>query len=188
MRYWTGLLIALVVDAAVIAGPDFVATEPQPARAPAVQWPVSSDPESLSFAQLQQVDRRVDSLMQHLREQADDVDAMLAVARIYTEQGWAGDAIGPLARALQLNPYRRDLWVALDRALERGGRVKITDAELTRAALEFVAALWVSQTATYRRLARPAVASVTQSGYILTPGGAHGPCPIAVARTSRHPG
>lgn len=36
---------------------------------------------------------------------------------------------------------RRDVWVALDRALERSGRAKITDAELTRAALEFISAI-----------------------------------------------
>ncbi len=141
MRYWTGFLIALAFDAAVIAGPDFPATEPQPARSQAMQWPAAPEAESLSFAQLQQIDRRVDSLMQRLREESRDVDAMLAIARLYTEQGWADDAIGPLARALQLDPYRRDLWVALDRALARGGRAKITDAELTRAALEFVSAI-----------------------------------------------
>ena len=125
MRYWTGLLIAVAFDAALIAGPGLLTPE----RA-----------QQASFAELQQVDRRVDSLMQHLQEQSGDVDAMLAIARIYTAHGWAGDAIGPLARALQLDPYRRDLWVALDRALDKVGREQITDAELTRAAREFVSA------------------------------------------------
>jgi cytochrome c-type biogenesis protein CcmH/NrfG len=141
MRYWKGLLIAVAFDAAVIAGPDFVATEPQPVRPQAMQWPASSEPESLSFTRLQELDGRVDSLLQHLEGHAKDVDAMLAVARIYMENGWAGDAVGPLARALQLDPHRRDLWVALDRALERSGRAQISDAELTRAALEFVSAI-----------------------------------------------
>jgi len=140
MRYWTGLLIAVALDAAVIAGPDVIGAKPQPAQSQTIQSPASIDPESLSFAELQQVDRRVDSLMQYLQEHAGDVDAMLAIARIYTEHGWAGDAIGPLARALQLDPYRRDLWVALDRALEKMGREQIADAELARAALEFVSA------------------------------------------------
>ena len=66
---------------------------------------------------------------------------MLAIAQLYTEHGWAGDAIGPLAGALRLDPYRRDLWVALDRALEQSGRAKITDAELVRAAREFALAI-----------------------------------------------
>jgi len=128
MRYWKGLLIAIAFDAGVIAGPDFLATAPRPVQAQAMQ----------SFARLQDLDGRVDSLLQHLGDHAEDVDAMLAVARIYMENGWSGDAIGPLGRALQLDPHRRDLWVALDRALAQGGRAKITDAELTRAARDFV--------------------------------------------------
>ncbi len=91
MRYWTGLLIVVAFDAAVIAGPDSRATEP--------------------------------------------------VTAACAEQESPDAAIGRLARAIQLDPYRRDLWVALDRALERGGRAKITDAELTRAAREFVLAV-----------------------------------------------
>ena len=135
MRYWTGLLIAVAFDAAVLVGPEVLGTKPEPAQVAA-----TAEPESLSFAELQQVDRRVDSLMQHLQEAPGDVDAMFALARIYTEHGWAGDAIGPLARALQLDPYRRDLWVALDHALDKMGMEQITDAELARAALEFVSA------------------------------------------------
>ena len=131
MRYWKGLLIAVAFDTAVIAGPDFLAKEPAP--------PAARDLDSLS--QLQQVDRQVDSLMQHLQEHVADVDAMLALATLYTEHGWPDAAIGPLARALQLDPYRRDLWVALDSALEQGGRPKITDAELIRAARDFVDAI-----------------------------------------------
>jgi len=69
MRYWIGLLIALVFDAAVIAGPDSRASEAQPA--------------------------------------------------VCAEQETPDAAIGCLAREIQLDPYRRDLWVALDRAIER---------------------------------------------------------------------
>jgi cytochrome c-type biogenesis protein CcmH/NrfG len=130
MRYWKGFLIAVAFDTAVIAGPDFLATEPVR---------LAKDPAPL--VQLQQVDRQVDSLMQHLQEHVADVDAMLALARLYTEHGWPDDAIGPLARALQLDPYRRDLWVALDNALEQSGRARITDAELVRAARAFVDAI-----------------------------------------------
>jgi len=90
MRYWIGLLIALVFDAAVIAGPDSRASEAQPA--------------------------------------------------VCAEQETPDAAIGCLAREIQLDPYRRDLWVALDRAIERSGRATMTDAELTRAALRFRAA------------------------------------------------
>lgn len=72
---------------------------------------------------------------------ADDVDAMEHLARVYTERGCYEAALAPLARALQLAPSRRSLWVALDGAVEKSGRVKITDAELTRKAQDFVAAV-----------------------------------------------
>jgi len=86
---------------------------------------------------------------------------------VCAEQETPDEAIGRLARAIQLDPHRRDLWVALDRAIAQSGRATITDAELTRAAR---------------------MAYVRQSGYIPDLGGAHGPCPAVVARTSRHPG
>ena len=88
MRYYLiGLLIAVVFEAAVIAGPETRATEP---RAVACAEQESPDAE-----------------------------------------------IGCLARAIQLDPYRRDQSVALDRAIARSGRATMTDAELTRAALKF---------------------------------------------------
>ena len=88
MRYYLiGLLIAIVFDAAVIAGPE--------SRA--------GDPRAVACAQQESADAE----------------------------------IGCLARAIQLDPYRRELWVALDRAVARSGRTTITDAELTRAALKF---------------------------------------------------
>jgi len=133
MRYWKGLLIAAAFDTAVIAGPSFFGTEPPPAQSEAIQWPAAGEPDGL--------DRQMDSLMQHLQEHVDDVNVMLALARLYTEHGWPEDAIGPLARALQLDRYRRDVWVALDRALDRMGKAQITDAELVRAAREFVEAI-----------------------------------------------
>ncbi len=129
MDYWKGLLVAALFDAALIAGCQFLATEPvPPSRSQAIQWP----------AEIQQLDARVDALMAELEERPGNVDAMEALARLYTEQGWPDQAIGPLARALELDPRRRSLWVALDRAVERSGRAKITDAELVRAARGFV--------------------------------------------------
>jgi predicted Zn-dependent protease len=143
MNYWKGLLTAVVIDAALIAGCQFLATEPPPpSRAQAIVWPpavpLSQYADSLSLDQLSALDGQIDSLMMHLQERPGDVDAMLALARLYADHGWDDRAIGPLARALQLDPRRRSLWVALDHAVEKSGRVKITDAELVRAAQEFV--------------------------------------------------
>lgn len=90
MRYLIGIVIALALDAAVIAGPDL------------------RMPERPS---------------------------------VCAEQGTPDAAIGCLADAIQHDPYRRELWVALDRAIARSGRATITDAELTRAALRYRAAL-----------------------------------------------
>jgi len=123
MRYWKGLFIAAAFDAAMLAGPKVFAPEPLPVR--------------LAVVELLDIDRQVDSLIARLQENAGDVDAMLAIARIYMERGWMDEAIGPLARALELDPYRRDLWVALDRALEGAGYDKITDEELMAAARAF---------------------------------------------------
>jgi cytochrome c-type biogenesis protein CcmH/NrfG len=132
MTYWKGLLIAVVFDAGLVAGGRFLATEPTPpARSQAIAWPVP-------VADMQALDRRVDSLMMHLHEHPQDVGAMQRLARLYAAQGWHEEAIGPLARALQLDPHRRGLWVALDRVLQQSGRATITDADLSRAARAFV--------------------------------------------------
>lgn len=90
MRYLIGIVIALALDAAVIAGPD-LRTPAQP--------------------------------------------------RVCAEQQTPDAEIGCLAAAIQHDPYHRDLWVALDRAIARSGRATITDAELTRAALRYRGAL-----------------------------------------------
>jgi cytochrome c-type biogenesis protein CcmH/NrfG len=65
---------------------------------------------------------------------------MEMVARIYAANESYDAAIGPLARALQLDPTRRSLWSALDNAVKMSGRATITDVELARRAAEFRAA------------------------------------------------
>jgi cytochrome c-type biogenesis protein CcmH/NrfG len=79
--------------------------------------------------------------MMNLQEHPDDVDVIQKVADVYANHGWYESAIGPLARALQLDPSRRGLWSALDKAAEKSGIAKITDAELTRRAARFVEAV-----------------------------------------------
>ncbi len=56
---------------------------------------------------------------------------------VCAEQQTPDRAIGCLARAIQLDPYRRDLWVALDHAIAQSGRATMTDAELARLALRY---------------------------------------------------
>ena len=84
---------------------------------------------------------RVEGLTQHLRSNPQDVDEMEHLAALYMANGCYDAAIGPLARALQLDPHRRSLWVALDHALRNLGRARISDEELVLRAGEFRKAL-----------------------------------------------
>jgi len=52
------------------------------------------------------------------------------LAALYMANGCYDAALGPLARALQLDPRRRSLWAALDTALRRLGRQRMSDEEL----------------------------------------------------------
>jgi cytochrome c-type biogenesis protein CcmH/NrfG len=63
------------------------------------------------------------------------------LAALYMTNGAYDAAIGPLARALELDPHRRSLWVALDVAVIKSGRKMVTDAELSRRAAAFKSAL-----------------------------------------------
>jgi len=104
---------------------------------PAIAMGPSHDPQ----AEARLVISQVDSLLAQLREHPTDVTALEQLAAMYAANESYDAAIGPLARALQLDPKRRSLWVALDRAVQRSGAARITDAELTRRAASFVQAL-----------------------------------------------
>lgn len=57
--------------------------------------------------------------------------------RVCAEQQTPDAEIGCLVNAIQADPYGRDVWVALDRAIARSGRETITDAELIRLARRY---------------------------------------------------
>jgi predicted Zn-dependent protease len=134
MSYWKGLMIAAAIDLVWIMACPISATGPEPLPPPdAVAESLDVD-----FTALSELE---DSLMIHLQAHPDDVDAIQAVARVYLDHGWYESAIGPLARALQLDPERRSLWVALDNAVEKSGMATINDVELTRRAQRFVEAV-----------------------------------------------
>ena len=125
MTNWKVVTISLALALAWIMGNPAVALGPAP------------DPQ----AEVQMNVARVESLTQHLREVPEDVGAMEDLAALYMANGSYDAAIAPLARALQLDPYRRSLWVALDVAVIKSGRKMITDAELTKKAVAFQAGL-----------------------------------------------
>ena len=151
MSYWKGFMLAVAVDLAWIMGSPLLLTGPEaPTYSPEPKWVMHSDnvgvvyvdkPQSYEVDKLQEVGRLQDSLMMYLQEHPDDVDAMEKVADLYADNAWWDDAIGPLARAIQLDPERWSLWSALDQAVENAGMAQITDEELTRRAQDFVEAI-----------------------------------------------
>ena len=146
MSYWKGVLLAVVFDVAcimgnptVVKGPELLLTrEPNWVMTPETGEGVSAMQTSPEDAQLDEAGRLEDSLMLYLQGHEDDVATMVTLAQMYVAHGWYDAAIGPLARAAQLDPSRRASWSLLDRALKQSGMVQITDAELTNRARQFV--------------------------------------------------
>jgi predicted Zn-dependent protease len=147
MSYWRGVLAAVAFDVAwIVASPSLVIGPERPlGREP--HWVMNPEPgvsymqTSPEDAQLNEAGRLEDSLMVYLQSHEDDTAAMVNLARMYIEHGWYDAAVGPLARALQLDAGRRAGWSLLDRALKQSGKAQITDAELTRRAQQFVEAV-----------------------------------------------
>ena len=146
MSYWKGVLLAVVVDVAwimgnpsLMTGPEVLPREPYWVMNP--EAGVSHMQTSPEDAQLDAAGRLEDSLMVYLQSHDDDAAAMVSLAGMYVEHGWYDAAIGPLARAAQLDPGRRATWSLLDRALKQAGKPQITDAELVQRAQKFVEAV-----------------------------------------------
>lgn len=134
MTYWKGLMIAVAIDLVwIMARP--IGTQPATVAPLDVvaEWPADSP----TVDDLLETGQLIDSMMVYLQEHPEDVATMETLAGVYADNGWWDAAIGPLARALELDPSRRSLWVALERAIEKSGREKMTDAELVRRAAEF---------------------------------------------------
>lgn len=150
MSYWKGLMIAVGIDLVWIMGSPVLAPNSPPKMhqyKEEVTGPLNAENVGVVYVghrpteevdRLIEVSNALDSLMMHLQEEPEDVNAIEKVADVYASNGWWEEAIAPLARAIQLNPERWSLWSALDRAIENAGMVKITDAELTVRAQNFV--------------------------------------------------
>lgn len=123
MINWKAVTISLGLALGWIMGSPAVALGPAPTPAPQ--------------AEAQMKVARVEALTQHLRSYPKDVDEMEHLAALYLANGSYDAAMGPLARALQLDPRRRSLWTALDTALRHLDRQRITDEELALRAGEF---------------------------------------------------
>jgi tetratricopeptide (TPR) repeat protein len=152
MSYWKGLGVAAGIDLIWIMGsPAILAPDPTAVTSgykdepwalnPGVAEVAYHEPHTSEVDELLEISQRLDSLMLYLQEHPEDVDAIEKVAATYADKGWWDAAIGPLARALQLDPERWSLWSALDRAVENAGLTTISDAELIVKAQEFVEAV-----------------------------------------------
>ncbi|MGH7547138.1 MAG: hypothetical protein ACREMM_03050 [Gemmatimonadales bacterium] len=80
--------------------------------------------DALSLAQLGELDREVDELLLKIEEHELDVEAMAALAFLYMRHGWFDRAIGPLARAVQVEPARDHLRHELLLVLKLSGRAR----------------------------------------------------------------
>lgn len=149
MSYWKGLMIAAAMDLVWIMGSPILAPNSPPKLhqyKEEITGPLNAENVGVvsvayhadEVDALQALSEVLDSLMGQLQENPEDVDAIEKVASIYADKGWWNEAIGPLARAIQLDPERWSLWSALDRAVEKAGMATITDAELMVRAQEFV--------------------------------------------------
>lgn len=127
MINWKAVTISLGLALGWIMGNPAVALGPAP----------TPDPQ----AEAQMKVARVEALTQHLRSHPADVDELEHLAALYMANRSYDAALGPLARALQLDPHRRTLWVALNAALQNLDRQRISDEELTVRAAEFRAKL-----------------------------------------------
>ena len=125
MTNWKAVTISLALALGWIMGNPAVALGPAPEPQAEVQMNIA----------------RVEALTQHLRTYPQDVDEMEHLAALYMANGSYDAALGPLARALQLDPHRRSLWAALDTALRHLGRQRMSDEELVLRAVEFRKAL-----------------------------------------------
>ena len=149
MSYWKGLGVAVAIDLVWILGSSTIlAPDLTPSPYKEDPWVMNSgsqvtvtlaERERPEVDELIEISERLDSLMMHLQEFPDDVDAIEKVADVYVDKGWWDQAIGPLARAIQLDADRWTLWSALDRAVGNAGMATISDAELTVRAANFVA-------------------------------------------------
>lgn len=149
MRTTLSVLAHVAVAALPFACGELFLTDDVPAEpptvlaAPADTLPVLSvqaapdDPPSV--AELENVDRRVDELMVAIQKNDRNVEAMRALAVLYAAHGWFDAAIGPLARAVELEPGRDDLRHQLDLVLGLSGGTEPVDLdEEARAFVESV--------------------------------------------------
>jgi hypothetical protein len=138
MRRLPAVLVAVHVALGAFAvkelvAPPSIAPDPVPA---ASVMPPEQPLDSLSLRELQTLALVEDSLMQAIEEDERNITAMTELAHLYIRHRVYEQAIGPLARAWQLEPSRQDLWYQLLLVLELA-HLDLEHVDLTEQAREF---------------------------------------------------
>jgi len=119
MRNLPAVLIA--AHAAVIAFACHEITAPKRTAPSAVAPATSATPlDAMSLAELEVLAQLEDSLIGAIRDDAGDVAALAELAHLYMLHGAYDEAVGPLARALEIAPERDDLRSELRLAFRLG--------------------------------------------------------------------
>ncbi len=119
MRNLPAVLIA--AHAAVIAFACHEITAPKRTAPSAVAPATSATPlDTMSLAELEVLAQLEDSLIGAIQDDAGDVAALAELAHLYMLHGAYDEAVGPLARALEIAPERDDLRSELRLAFRLG--------------------------------------------------------------------
>ena len=142
MRHLSAVLVTAHVALFALAWNTLLAPKRAvPSRAePVVATRPSAVPEgsldSLSLSELETLARAEDSLVLEVQQDSANVEAMAELAHLYMRHGSFEQAVGPLARALEVSPGRDDLWYELLLVLKLSG-LDQREVDLTVRALEF---------------------------------------------------
>lgn len=125
MRYLPAALVAVHVVLLGLAydkvvGSDWPVPTPPPVAAPRLA-PPPAPLESRSLKDLEVLAQIEDSLVRAIQDSAENQDAMVELAHLYMREGSFDSAVGPLARALEVDPNRDDLWYELLLAMKLAG-------------------------------------------------------------------
>ncbi len=124
MRHLPAALVAVHVVVIGYAYDRLARKPPVPASPVAAVPVVPAAPRSLvslSLAELEALARTEDSLVLAVQEDSANVDAMAELTHLYMRHGSFEQAVGPLARAIEVDASRDDLWYELLLALKLSG-------------------------------------------------------------------
>jgi cytochrome c-type biogenesis protein CcmH/NrfG len=139
MRFLPAALIAVHVVLLGLAYDRLVAAKP--ASAPSPTLPPPAPLESRSLKDLEALAEIEDSLVRAIQNDSADVGAMVDLAHLYMREGSFEHAVGPLARAMEVDPDRDDLSYELLLAMNLAGmdREQVDLAAMAREFAEMTA-------------------------------------------------